>query len=198
MAGQQQEMVYRQIAFNYQLSRDLKGEDAAVDLEPLLDAEEIAGLDGQDNRHAAILHTQGIRLADALRAGYLDELRLLPIEDTLTRFSNHMGKCERIKNTPMPLHYSYFVTRIAWLFFLLLPFGLAAPLGWLAIPVTFIVGLVFLLIDMVAEYLQDPFNGRNTDTPTLSISRTIDRNLRQQLGETDLPAKAEPVDGVLM
>jgi len=54
------------------------------------------------------------------------------------------------------------------------------------------------LIDVVAEYLQDPFDGRTTDTPAFAISRTIDRNLRQQLGETDLPPKVEPVDGVLM
>ncbi len=57
---------------------------------------------------------------------------------------------------------------------------------------------MFLLIDVVAEYLQDPFDGRTTDTPAFAISRTIDRNLRQQLGETDLPPKVEPVDGVLM
>ncbi len=31
-----------------------------------------------------------------------------------------------------------------------------------------------------------------------TLSRTIQINLRQQLGETDLPPKLEPVDGVLM
>ena len=31
-----------------------------------------------------------------------------------------------------------------------------------------------------------------------ALCRTIEINLRQQLGETDLPPKLEPVDGVLM
>jgi len=36
------------------------------------------------------------------------------------------------------------------------------------------------------------------DTPMLALSRTIEINLRQQLGETDLPDKVQPKDGVLM
>jgi len=45
---------------------------------------------------------------------------------------------------------------------------------------------------------ETPFEGASTDTPMTAICRTIEINLRQQLGETDLPDKLEPVDGVLM
>ncbi len=48
-AEHQRGMVYRQIAFNYQLCRDLRGEDAAADVEGLLPVRERDGLEGQDN-----------------------------------------------------------------------------------------------------------------------------------------------------
>jgi len=58
--------------------------------------------------------------------------------------------------------------------------------------------LVFLLIDTISTYMQDPFEDRSGDTPMGAICRTIEINLRRQLGETDVPKPAEPEDGVLM
>ena len=198
MTSLQRELIYRQIAWCYTLSRDLRGQDPAPSLAGLLPPPEIEALATQANPHAAILHTQGQRLQHARAEGYVDDMLYLPLEGTLTRFSDHMGKCERIKGTIFPTMYSFFVRRMAWLFFLLLPLSLAAPLGWLAIPITYITGTVFVMIEAVAGFLEDPFENRATDTPTTAISRTIEINLRQQLGETDLPEKLVPVDGVLM
>ncbi len=47
-----------------------------------------------------------------------------------------MGKCERIKSTIFPTPYSYILSRVVWLFFLLLPAGLVQHLGWVAVPVS--------------------------------------------------------------
>ena len=84
------------------------------------------------------------------------------------------------------------------LFAALLPVGLVPHLGWITVPVAFLVSLVFLMIETMSRYLQDPFENKVTDTPMNALCRTIEINLRQLLGETDLPEKLEPVDGVLM
>jgi len=145
-----------------------------------------------------MLQTQANRLRDALQLGYLDTFRFLPAESTLTRMCDHMGMCERIKNTVFPTHYGFLVTRIIWLFFLLLPSGLVASLGWITVPVAFGIAVVFWLIEAMSGAIQDPFENASTDTPMLALSRTIEINLRQQLGETELPEQIQPVDGVLM
>ena len=93
---------------------------------------------------------------------------------------------------------SFLVSGIIWLFFLLLPSGLVSSLGWITVPVSFVTAIVFWMIEGMSRALQDPFENLITDTPVLAISRTIEINLRQQLGETELPQKIEPVDGVLM
>jgi putative membrane protein len=53
------------------------------------------------------------------------------------------------------------------------------------------------MIEHVAIFLQDPFSNRPSDTPVLSLSRTIEINIKQMLGEKDLPEKLAPVNGVL-
>ena len=60
------------------------------------------------------------------------------------------------------------------------------------------VSAVFVLIESMGSYLQNPFENTRTDTPMTAICRTIEIDLRQQLGEADLPPKLEPVDGVLV
>jgi len=198
MTALQREMVHRQIAWNYALARTLRRQDPYPDIEATLAPEETAALRSQDNLPNAILQTQAHRLRDALREGYLDAFRLLPIEDTLTRTCDNMGKCERIKNTVFPAHYSFLVSLIIWLFFLLLPLGLAESLGWVTAPLAFVIAIVFWMIEAMGSAMQDPFENFVSDTPMLALSRTIEINLRQQLGETTLPAKIQPVDGVLM
>jgi putative membrane protein len=198
MTAMQREMVHRQIAWNYVLTRSLRGQDPFSDIETILAPEEIDALRSQDNRPNAILQTQARRLRDALRAGYLDSLRFLPIEGTLTRTCDSMGKCERIKNTVFPAHYSILVSLIIGLFFLLLPLGLVESLGWVTAPVAFVIAIVFWMIEAMGTAMQDPFESLVTDTPMLALSRTIEINLRQQLGEAELPEKIQPEDGVLM
>jgi putative membrane protein len=49
----------------------------------------------------------------------------------------------------------------------------------------------------IGEFNEDPFENRITDTPMTALCRTIEIDLREMLGETDLPPKKEPVDGFL-
>ena len=49
----------------------------------------------------------------------------------------------------------------------------------------------------MGEVNEDPFENRITDVPLTAMCNTIERDLREMLGETDLPPKAEPKDGFL-
>ena len=194
----QRELVYRQIGWNYCLTRSLRRQDPYAELHAVILADEVEALQSQDSLTNALLQMQACRLTDAYRSGYIDTLRLLRIQDTLVRLCDHMGKCERIKNTVFPVHYRFLVSLIIWLFALLLPLGLVANLGWLTAPLSFLICVVFRLIAVTSDAMQDPFENTLTDTPMLALSRTIEINLRQQLGEMELPEKIQPEDGVLM
>ena len=56
---------------------------------------------------------------------------------------------------------------------------------------------VFIVMERTGAANEDPFENRSTDVALTSICNTIERNLREALGESDLPEKLEPVDGYL-
>jgi len=87
----------------------------------------------------------------------------------------------------------------------LLPLGMVSvfaelgPFGpWLSVPFTILVAWVYLIMELVGDYSENPFEGLGNDIPMLSLCRTIEIDLRQMLGETDLPPAIESKNGVLM
>ena len=58
--------------------------------------------------------------------------------------------------------------------------------------------LGFLIIESVGAELRNPFEGAPNDTPMTALCRTIERDLRQNLGEERIPPPLEPRGGVLM
>jgi putative membrane protein len=58
--------------------------------------------------------------------------------------------------------------------------------------------LSFLLTERLGADLKTPFANRVNDTPMTALCRTIEIDLRQQLGEAEIPEPLEPVAGVLM
>lgn len=190
-------MAYRQIAWCYALTRTLRGQDPFTDTESLLELNEIEPLKTHDHVPNAILLNQAKLLRRLHEEDKLETYQFVELERTLSRLTNSMGGCERIKNTTFPTSYSLLVSRLNYLFIVYLPFGLAAmpPLGLFLTAVT--LALAFLVIDRAADFLQDPFENRPSDTPMHSLSRTIEINIKQMLGETDLPEKLTPSNGVL-
>ena len=61
-----------------------------------------------------------------------------------------------------------------------------------------VVSYTFFGLDALGDEIADPFDEEPNDLPLDAISRTIDINLRAQLGETDLPEPVQPKDGVLL
>ncbi len=190
-------MALRQAAWCYALSRDLRGQDPITDMESLIDPVEIDCYRSSKNVPNEILHRQAMDLRKLADGNQLELYPFVELERTLARLTNEMGGCERIKNTPFPASYGRMVHGIIYGFVMFLPFGLVGIPAPGLVFVSLSLSFGFLLIDRVAVYLQDPFSNRPSDTPTLALSRTIEINIRQMLGETELPEKIEPVDGVL-
>jgi ion channel-forming bestrophin family protein len=79
----------------------------------------------------------------------------------------------------------------------LLPVALVTSMGWFTPLGSTLVGFIFLALDRIGRDLEDPFENTIYDVPMTSITTAIEVNLRQLLGETNLPAATKPVDGVL-
>ena len=70
-------------------------------------------------------------------------------------------------------------------------------LGFEMVAVAIII-LAFMTVKQLGEELNNPFDNRANNTPMTALCRTIEIDLRQQLGEQDVPPPLEPENGVLM
>lgn len=204
IAAFQKEAIYRHIAWINTLRLQLRKETTFEEIKPLLNSDEFDWVMARKNHATQLVQKQGLRLAEARKQGLIIEARYLEIlDETLTSFYDLQGKAERIKNTPLPRQYDYFPRVFLFLFVTLLPSGMITELekvdrAWMVIPLATVVSYVFYVLMRVGEFNEDPFEGRFSDTPMTALCRTIEIDMREQLGETDLPPKLEPDDGILM
>ncbi|WP_207429469.1 bestrophin family protein [Pedobacter sp. SYSU D00535] len=185
-----EKMAKRQIAWCYSLSKHLRKQDAMADLDKWLTSEDLEHIRNYSNVPVALLELQGQDLRNAYKLGWINEFQQVELDKTLTRFSNEMGGCERIKNTVFPATYGVYIHFSLVLFILLLPFGLIEFFGIAEIPLVIAIASSFFLIEKMAIHLQDPFENKPTDTPTTTISQTIERDILQMLKE-HCPPKAQ-------
>ncbi|MCC6874949.1 MAG: hypothetical protein IT378_11645 [Sandaracinaceae bacterium] len=196
----QAELVHRHIAYVHALRCLIRLQDPFADeaVSETLDADRDV-LRKESNLTHALLHRQMEVLAAEHRAGRIDSMHMRSFDETIRALLDVQGGCERIKKTPMPRGYGFIAERLSWAYAVLLPTALVHEIHWAAIPINVLVCLGFALINEAGRVLEDPFTLFWNGLPLHALSRTIDVNLRQRLGESALPAIPQVDErGILM
>ncbi len=152
---------------------------------------------GPINPADAFLTQISRRIGALLRAGRLEPVEALTLNESLVRLNQALVGCERLANTPLPFPYALLLHRTAYLFCFMLPFGLADSLGWASPLATMLAAYTFFGLDAVGEELEEPFGLAPNDLPISAYATLVEINLRAALGETDLPPAPLPKDYVL-
>ena len=131
----------------------------------------------------------------------------------LREFTSHQGKSERIKNFPYPRQYATINTLFVRLFCILLPFALLGEFNslndtmtgmlkgnmvWLVIPFSILISWIYTSLEQVGESTENPFEGNANDVPISQMSRAVEIDLREMLGETDLPPVLQPRNNIVL
>ena len=190
-------LVYHTIAYVMALRQHLRGLEPWEELEPLLNQEELNEVRDEKNVPVAILQQMSKLLHQCYARGWIVVVQWRALDENLDGLMNAQGGSERIKNTPMPKQYDYFPQLFVQTYCLLLPLALVVNMGWYTPLGSTLVGFIFLALDKIGRDLDDPFENTIYDVPLTSITRTIEVNLRQMLGEKVLPPAEKPVRGVL-
>lgn len=196
-SAHQVELVMRAIAFVHALRIHLRGDKDWTELQPFLGSQEVARLKTQHNIPAAITLETARALRRAFDEGLIHPHHLPLLDQSLTEMTSIQGGCERIKGTPIPFSYTVLIHRIVAVYCFALPLGVVDMLHFWTTPVVLFVAYAFLGLDAIGEELEDPFGTDSNDLPLSALSRTIEVNLRQLLGQTDVPTLLEPQDGIL-
>ena len=175
-------------------------------IEAFLEDDELEWVMERKNVATQLLAKQSERLRELHRRGLLDDFRHIAMGELVEEFYTLQGKAERIKNFPLPRQYasanSWFVT----IFVFSIPLALVplfaeldAPVApWLAVPCSALLAWIFLTWNKIADWSENPFDGLGNDIPIDALSRTIEIDLREMLGETELPPPLVAKDNILM
>lgn len=173
-------------------------------LKEALPPEELDRVLGASNKAAQILALQSAQLAQIRAAGWVDDLGHLELQRVLSELLTQQGGSERIKNFPYPRQYATMNLWFINIFVSLVPLGMLQEFGklggnliWLAIPFSALAGWVFTTMEKIGEASESPFEGSANDVPITAISRTIEIDLRQMLGERKVPAPIAAEHGIL-
>ncbi len=189
----QKTMCNLQIAFIAATRCRLRKQNPFPELQKLLGETEIEMLRTHNNVPSAIL----LQMGKQLQKAKIGEFRWMQLDRSLTELTTLLGSCERIKTTPLPRQYDFFPRVLVNVYCVLLPLGLVEGMGLMTPLASTLVSFIFIALDTVGREIEAPFENTVHDTPLTSLSRTIEVNVRQLFGESEIPAEVQPVDGFL-
>ena len=175
--------------------------------------DELEMIMSKNNKAVQLLGLQSTALKDLYTEGLLDNFRFMEMHSVLREFSSHQGKNEKIKNFPYPRQYATINMLFVKLFCILLPFALLAEFDslndnidgylkgnmvWLVIPFSVLISWVYTSLEQVGESTENPFEGSANDIPISQMSRTVEIDIREMLGETDLPSVLQPQNNIVL
>lgn len=180
----------------------------AAELGALLGPEATAEILAADRPALALLDRQGRDINALLAQNAVPTPIFAEVVKLLRDCHDHQVRCDRIKDAPYPRQYAVVSAMFVWIFVTLLPFGvvpifagatqgpLAAVMLWLSVPFSALLGWAYMSLDQVTEGTANPFEGSANDVPISQIGRNIEIELRQRLGETNLPPRLLPRNGI--
>lgn len=191
------ELVLRVVAWTHALRHSLRDETDLSDMQGLLPPDELERLQFESNKPFAVTQGTAERLRKAWERGWIETVHLPVLEQSMTTLTDIQGGCERIKLTPIPFSYTTLIHRITAVYCYTLPFGIVDAVGIYTPFVCTIIAYAFFGLDVVGDEIEMPFGKDANDLPLRAISRTIEVNLRQRLGDRELPPMLRPVDELL-
>ncbi len=186
------EIAFRHIAWCYSLGQSLRGLNPTENIEHLIPQHSLDKIEKHNNKPLALLQLNTLQIAALKEKNALDVFGQVQINNTLVNFSNAMGMAERIKSTVFPVTYRLFLHFFIYIFVITLSIALRDIESYFEIPLLLTISSAFFLLEKSATHLQDPFMNRPTDTAMTTIARTIEINIKQLLGEKEVPQPLQP------
>lgn len=187
-------MIYRHISFLYALKQNLRNssEDEYKRHISKDDAELIAL---ESNKANGILSLQAKDLSQLLASNKIDVFKFIELNKILINFCDAMGGSERISKTVFPTTYNYYTRIFIWMFILFVTLVAAPSIGPWSILIGIFIGYVFLTIHKIGQSLLNPFEEISSGIPLNHITRTIEINMLQTIGEHEVPRPIESSNG---
>lgn len=119
----------------------------------------------------------------------ITDYQFVKFNDYTDLLTDILGKCERIKKTPIPIAHAFLLKIYVWIYALIMPIGFIETLGWWTVFAVAIIYYVAMSLVTIAEEIEEPFGHDPNDLPLDGMSQTIQENVKeiQKLSVTQEP-----------
>jgi putative membrane protein len=184
-----------------------------TELAKFLPERELAEILATGGKATRILGFQSKALKELFASQVIVVTQFVEMQRSIRDFLFQQGRCERIKDFPYPRQFASINSMFLNLFCLLLPFGLLKEFDslnesvegvvkghmvWLVIPFSVLISWVYTSLGRVGESTESPFEGSANDVPISQMCRAVEIDLREMLGETDLPSPLAPRNSIVL
>jgi len=135
------------------------------------------------NRLSSMMY---VRINNLYKTNKISGDQLFLVDKELKEFSDILGACERIRNTPIPYNYSMYIKQFIFIYLITLPMAFVTTSGYITIPIVMLVTFVLLSVELIAEEIEDPFGRDINDLPTDELSEKIKVNVNEILFQKNL------------
>ena len=183
------------------------------ELKKYISEEELTYILSTKNRAVQLMSLQSKTIKELYTNQKIDGFQFAELQGLVKDFYDQQGKAERIKNFPYPRQFATINSLFVKLFCIMLPFSMLKDFDklnesveglmqgnmvWLVVPFSVLISWVYTSLEQVGESTENPFEGSANDVPISQMSRTIEIDLREMLGETELPAALQPRNNIIL
>jgi ion channel-forming bestrophin family protein len=184
-----------------------------TELAKYMSADELTYILTTKNRAVQLMSLQSKTIKELYANKEIDSNQFVEMQKMVSVFYDNQGKSERIKNFPYPRQFATINRLFIKIFCCLLPFGMLKEFDklnesidgimkgnmvWFVIPFSVLISWIYTSLEQVGESTENPFEGSPNDVPISQMSRTIEIDLREMLGETDLPPALQPKNNIIL
>lgn len=184
-----------------------------TELKGLLSEDELELVLGSRNRIGKILALQSKAIKSLNANGEVVAPQYAALQQMLKDLHGLQAKCEQLKDSPYPRQYAVINHIFVWTFCFMLPFGivhdfdllnevvdppLRGYMAWVTIPFSMLISWMYISLEQVGESTENPFEGSANDVPISQMSQQLNIELREMLGESNLPDDLPPHNNIVL
>jgi len=190
-----------------------KQNELEAELAKYLSDQDLNDVLSKTNRATHIMSLQSRALKKIYEKEEIVVLQFVEMQRAIRDFYLQQGRSEQIKNFPYPRQYAIINTFLVRLFCFILPYGMLKELDhinatvegfmqgnmvWLVIPFSVIISWMYTSLGQVGESTENPFEGSANDVPISQVCEIIEIELRELLGESNIPLPRKPMHDIIL
>lgn len=166
------------ICFVYNLKSHLRDTTDKISLDILIKEDKVL-VENAKHKPVVIANIMTNKIENVWKRNLISDIQQSILIQKINDLIDILGKCERIKNTPIPSAYTYLLNFLIYLYVIILPFSLVDDIGWFCVPLVILLYYILMSIVITSEEIEEPFGYDLNDLPMDKIALTIKSNIEE-------------------